>query len=87
MRKRKTSRASFTRAYNGLIHELGEREPNEEIVRTQFTTSERLASVLHNLESEWYDTFSQEREDLMISNKNMRQRKSTKKRWVLAREG
>jgi hypothetical protein len=39
----KTTRASFTRAYNGLIHELSEREPNEKNVRTRFTTLERLA--------------------------------------------
>ena len=59
-KKRKTTRAPFTRPYNGLVQELSEREPNEENVRTRFTTLERLTSDLHNLESECYDSFSQE---------------------------
>jgi hypothetical protein len=60
VKKRKTTRVSFTRPHNGLMQELSEREPNEKNVRTQFTTLERLASDLHNLKNEWYEIISKE---------------------------
>jgi hypothetical protein len=51
--------------HNGMIQDLRERDSNEKNARTWFTTSERLASDLHNLEHEWHDMLPQEDRQLV----------------------
>jgi hypothetical protein len=82
---RKATRASYTRAYNGFIHELSELEPYEENVRTRFTILERLASELHNLENEWHDIFSQQERKLDDFEQEYAQTEEYKEKMDVAR--